>query len=283
VWTDFTNGRVIPADRAALAGMLYPALPAAALRLPDDYAAASWRAIESNGIFTAIGTAPSRAQATLTLDAATLRLSSLVLGSADSGPHAETRVTEIKPATLDRSGLEASLNQALVVGSVDRSDASMQDYVQDQAFFAVRFPRTWRAGGWDAAQRRVSFTNDCGAAAGCPGLTVGIFDLAEHKGAKEYAADLRISLARQPEYRQVTATTETIGDSTVGVVEYLHDRTLKGKIATTHHLEYIFVGKLTRYHLDFSAPDGPFEVNRGSFEAMASLFTYLRAEAAPAR
>jgi len=182
---------------------------------------------------------------------------------------------DVKPSALDRAGLEASLNQAIVVGSVGRSDASMQDYIQDQAFFAVRFPRTWRAGGWDAAQRRVTFTNDCGAPEGCPGLTVAIFDLAEHKGPQHYAADLAASLARQPEYRAVSAGTETNGDSIVGVVEYLLDRTVKGKIATTHHLEYIFVGDLTRYHLDFAAPDERFAANRGLFESMASLFTYL--------
>jgi len=276
VFDDFADGRVTSADRASLSTFLDPALPPAVFRLPDDFASASWRGFEAGEVFTAIGATPTQAQAQLTLDARTLRLSGLVLGSVDRGQRAETRVLELNPATLDRAGLIASLNQAIVLGSVDRSDASMQDYVQEAAFFVARFPRTWRAGSWDSAQRRVTITSDCGATEGCPALTVSVFDLAEGKGPQQYADDLGASLSRQPEYREVKVSTTTFADEVVGVVEYLFDRTVKGQIETTHHVEYIFVGSLTRYHLDFSAPAARFEANRGLFEAMAGQLTYLK-------
>ena len=276
VFDDFADGRVTSADRASLSTFLDPALPPAVFRLPDDFASASWRGFDSGEVFTAIGATPTQAQAQLTLDARTLRLSGLVLGSVDRGQRAETRVLELNPATLDRAGLIASLNQAIVLGSVDRSDASMQDYVQEGAFFVARFPRTWRAGAWDSAQRRVTITSDCGTTEGCPALTVSVFDLAEGKGPQQYADDLGASLSRQPEYREVKVSTTTLEDDVVGVVEYLFDRTVKGQIETTHHVEYIFVGSLTRYHVDFSAPATRFEANRGLFEAMAGQFTYLK-------
>ncbi len=276
VFTDFADGRVISSDRVAVASFLNPALPPTVFRLPDDFASASWRGFESGGLFTAVGVTPSSAQATLVLDATTLRLSGLVLGSAERSLHAETRVKNVQQAVLDRAGVVASLNQAIVLGSVDRSDASLQDYVQEEALFVVRFPRTWHSGTWDATQRQVTFTSDCGATDGCPQLTVAVFDLAENKGAKEYAQDLGDSLSRQPEYREVKVSTTTIGDRAAGVVEYLFDRTVKGQIQTIYHIEYIFVGSRTRYHLDFSAPAERFEANRGLFEAMAGVFTYLR-------
>jgi hypothetical protein len=276
VFTDFSDGRVAPTDRVSIASFLDPALPPTVFQLPDDFASASWRGYESGGLYNAVGVTPSNAQAAVVLDTDTLRLSSLVLGSSNRGLHAETRVYDIKQDVLDQAGLEAILNQAIVLGSVDRSDASLQDYVQEEAFFVVRFPRTWHSGNWNKAQRRVSFTSDCGAAEGCPQLTVAVFDLAENKDAQDYAQDLADSLSRQPEYREVKASTTTIGGRTVGVVEYLFDQTVKGQIQTTHHIEYIFPGSLMRYHLDFLAPAERFEVNRGLFKAIAGVFKYLQ-------
>jgi len=276
IYTDSAGGRIAQADRAVIDDLLNPALPAAAFRLPDDFTTVGWRAYESGGAFTAVGTTAARSQATLTLDAATMRLSSLVIGGADRALHAETRVLGLQQATLDRAGLLASLNQAIVLSSVDRSDASMQEYVQDKAYFVVRFPRTWRASTWDAAQHRVSFTDDCGAAVGCPGLTVATFDLAADKGPQQYAEDLATSLNRQPQFRDVIAATTTIGATDVGTVEYLQDRTVKGKIETAHHIEYIFVGGMSRYHLDFAAPEQQFEANRALFKAMTGSFNYLK-------
>lgn len=277
-YTNFDGGKVAQATYADLASFLDPALPSAAFTLSPEkgFATASWRAYESDGRYTATGTSQTMARATLVMDAATGRLSDLTLGSAERGLHAEVRVIGITPAALDRVALEATLNQAIVVGSVDRSDASMQDYVQDEAFFVMRYPRTWRAGTWVAAQQRVEFTADCGATEGCPALAVSVYDLAEGKGPPQYAEELGRSLGLQPEYREIQVSTTTIGGQTVGVVEYLFDRTVKGQIQTTHHIEYIFAGQISRYHLDFSAPGTRFDASRGLFGAMAELFTHLK-------
>ena len=210
------------------------------------------------------------------MDADTGRLSDLTLGRAGRGVHAETRVAGLTAGELDRAGLEASLNQAIVVGDVDRSDAAMQDYLQGEFFFVMRYPRTWRAGSWNSAERHMELTTDCGAREGCPVLAVRVFDLAAGKGPKQYAEDLGHSLGLQAEYGEIEVRTTTIGAETVGMVEYLFDRTVKGEIKTTHHVEYVFAGQLGRYHLDFSAPAERFEHSRGLFAEMAELLTYLK-------
>ena len=199
----------------------------------------------------------------------------MTLGSAERGLHVETRVGEIGPAELDRAAMEASLNQAIVVGDVDSSDASMNDYVQGEAFFVVRYPRTWRPGSWSTSQRKVSFTTACGRAEGCPDFTVSTYDLEERKGPRQYAEDLGRSLGLQPEYREIRVSTVTINGQTVGLVEYLFDQTVKGELKTTHHIEYIFEGQESRYHLDFTAPEAQFETNRDLFEEFTELFRYL--------
>jgi hypothetical protein len=276
VFTDFGDGRVTSAERAALTSFLEPALPPAVFRLSDDLAGASWRGLQSDDQFTATGVSPERVRASYVLDATTLRLSSLTLGSADPGLYAETRVNTLQPAALDRAGLVASLYQAIVLGSSDRSDVALQDYIQEETFFVARFPRTWRAGNWNTAQRQVTFSSDCGAGEGCPQLTTAVFDLDASKGAPEYARDLEDSLSLQPEYRAIKVSTTTSDGQTVGVVEYLSDRAVKGEIQTTQHIEYIFVVSQTRYHLEFSAAAEQFEANRSLFKAIAEAFTYLR-------
>jgi hypothetical protein len=281
-YTDFEAGRVSRTTRDELASFLDPALPPAVFGLPPEFATASWRAFERGAQYTATGTAPSQAQATLVMDAATGKLSGLTLGQAGRGVHAETRVTGLAAAGLDRDGLEASLNQAIVVGDVDRSNAAMLDYIQDEAFFVVRYPRTWRPGSWSEAQRSIGFTVACGRAEGCPMLTARTYDLAEGKGAQQYAEELGRSLGLQAEYRQIAVSTESVGGRTVGVVEYRFDRTVKGQIETTQHVEYIFVGELSRYHLDCAAPESQFEGNRALFEEMAGQFTYLESATLPA-
>ena len=275
-YTDFEGGRVTQASEAKLASFLEPALAPAAFALPAQFGGASWRAFQRGERYTLTGTTASGELATLLMDASTGRLSDLTLGRAGRGVHAETRVTGITAAELDRAGLEAKLNQAIVLGDVDRSDAAMLDYAQGDAFFVVRYPRTWRAGSWDAAQRQVQFTIDCGAKEGCPVLVARTYDLEEGKGARQYAEDLGRSLGLQAEYRQVAVSTQEAGRETVGVVEYLFDRTVKGQIETTHHVETIYVGQLSRYHLDFLAPEVQFEANRDLFQRMAGLFTYLK-------
>jgi hypothetical protein len=276
VYTDFADGRVLKTSQADLAPYLDPALPPAPFRLPDEFSQAGWRAREGGGVYIAIGTTLDRRQATVVLDAGTRRLKELTVGSAVPGVHAQTRIMELAQATFDRKGLEASLNQATVVGNVDRSDASMETYVQGEAFFAVRYPRTWRAGAWNAAQRRVEFRADCPVDEPCATLLVSVYDLAEGKGPQQYTEDLARSLELQPAYREVHASRTTVGDVTAGLVEYLFDRTVKGEIETTRHKEYIFVGQISRYHLDFSAPSDRFDTHRSLFAAMTGLFMYLQ-------
>lgn len=275
-FTDFEEGRVSQVDPASLASYLEPALTPMVFTLPPEFSSASWRAYESGGSFNATGTSPTMAQARIIFDAGTGRLTQLTLRSAERGLHAESRVKEIGPAELDRAEMEASLNQAIVVGDVDTADASMDTYVQGEAFFVVRYPRTWRPGSWSTSQRKVSFTTACGQAEGCPGLTVSTYDLEEEKGPRQYAEDLGRSLGLQPEYRQILISTVTIDGQTVGVVEYLFDQTVKGELKTTHHIEYIFEGQESRYHLDFSAPEAQFETNRDLFEEFTELFRYLK-------
>ncbi len=274
-YADF-HGRVIETTAEELSSFLVPALPPAAFTLPGEFSAANWRAFERTGRYTATGTTPSQAQVTLVMDGDTGRISDFTLGRAGRGVHAEARVAGLTAAELDRAALEASLNQAIIIGDTDRSNAAMQDYVQGEAFFVVRYPRSWRAGTWDAEQRQVKFSTSCGAEEGCPTLIASLYDLEEGKGPRQYAEDLGRSLDMQVQYRKVSAGTMLLGDETVGVVEYLSDRVVHGDVETVHHAEYIFQGEYSRYHLDFAAPEQQFEANRALFEEMAGAFAYLR-------
>ena len=172
--------------------------------------------------------------------------------------------------------IQTLLKQAKVVGDVENIDASMQDYVQKQEFFVVRYPRSWYTGQWDKDQREVAFSAKCGAEVGCPKFMISVFDLTEGKGSQQYAEDMGRSLDLQPEYRVVDTSTISINDQAVGVVEYLVDQSEKGELKTNHHIEYIFVGQDNRYHINFSAPEDQFEPNRDLFAEISRLFTYLK-------
>lgn len=102
-----------------------------------------------------------------------------------------------------------------------------------------------------------------------------MYDLEEGKGPRQYAEDMGGSLSLQPQYREIRVRTTTIGDKTVGLVEYLFNRRDKGKIETTHHFEYNYVGQTNRYNLDFSVRESRIETNRDLFDEVASLFTYI--------
>jgi len=273
--TNIPNGKVSQASPEKLANYLQTALPGEAFVLPQDFAAATWRAFEGNGRFTATGNSQTLAQATVTMESDTGRLSSLTLGSAERGPHAERRLLDIAAADIDQNALQASLNQTIVLGSVDDSDASMDTFVQNDTFFIVRYPRDWRAGSWNSGQRRVQFTTSCGQTEGCPALEISVYDLEEAKGPPQYSEDLAKSLGVQPQYREVSVSTKTEKGHTIGVVEYLYDQTINGALKTTQHIEYIFEGKASRYHLNFSAPQTLFENYRALFAHMVALFSYL--------
>jgi uncharacterized membrane protein (DUF485 family) len=274
-YTDFDQGRVTRVGAEEVQSFLGPALPPAVFSLPAEFDTASWRAFETNGRYNINGVSPSQAQAVLSLEGANGRLAALTLGSATRSIHAETKVSDVSAAVLDQSALEASLNQAIILGSIDRSDASMQDYVQGEAFFALRYPRTWHSGSWNAGERRVTFAQACEYKDGCPELLVSVYDLKEGFGAQQYAEELARSLELQPEYREIKIGTIDLGQPGVAVVEYLYDRTSKGTLVTVQHIEYIFVGQVSRYHLDFSNPQETFETYRELFQEIASMFTYL--------
>jgi len=274
-FTDFDQSRVHQANPADLTSYLTPSLPPMVYTLPGEFGTSSWRAFEGNVEFTATGTAQGLAKAELILDADSGKLTSYTLGSTGQGPHAEVRVLNVEPAQLNRDELEASLNKAIVLGSVDQSDASMQDYVQEEEFFVLSYPRNWIARRWDADQMQMTFTINCGDDEGCPTLIVRTYDIAEGKDVQMYAEDLGDNLKLQPDYREIIISIARINEDQVGVVEYLFDQTVKGELKTTHHIEYIFEGQNSRYHLDFSAPQSQFESQRDLFEAMEGMFTYL--------
>lgn len=274
-YTDFDQGRIHQVDPINLSSYLTPSLPPAVYTLPGEFGLASWRAFEGYGQFSATGRSQSRAQASLVMDAETGKLISYTLGSMDKGPHAETRVLNITPATIQPEALQSSLNQAIVLGNVDRSDASMQDYILEEEFFIVRYPRTWFASNWNAEQRQIRFTSKCGKDEGCPELTVRTYDLVKGKDLELYVEEQGNSLKLQPDFRQIKISTREIDGKEVGILEYLHDQLVKGEVNTSHHIEYIFLGQQSRYHLDFSAPEIQFESHKDLFEAMAGMFTYL--------
>jgi len=274
-YTDFEDGSINQTTIVDLVSFLKPALSPAVFSLPPEFASAAWRGYESGSVYTIIGTNQSMGQVTLVLDASTGRLSELTLGSSEKGLHAEVGVKNLVQAAFDRAALETSLNKAIVVGSVDRSDASMKDYIQDDTFFVVRYPRSWSSGTWSSSGQQVEFKHSCGSSEGCPALTLSVFDLVEGKGSKQYADDLGKSLSLQPQYREVEVSTTILDGKIVGVVEYLFDRTVKGEIETSYHIEYIFEGQIHRYHLDFSTPENQIETYRELFEGIAGSFTFL--------
>jgi hypothetical protein len=59
-------------------------------------------------------------------------------------------------------------------------------------------------------------------------------------------------------------------------VEYIYDRTVKGEIESARHIEYIYEGQLSRYHLKFGAPETRFESYRQLYAEIAGQFTFLR-------
>lgn len=274
-FTDFDQGRIQQVNPADISSYISSTLPPAVYSLPGDFGSASWRAYQSNGKFTATGNSQNFTRAMLTLDSESGKLTSYTHGSAQEGANAETRLLEITSPEINRDTLEASLNQAIVLGNVDQSDATMHGYVQDEAFFVVRYPRNWKASSWNSDQREISFTTICGSGEGCPTLKVSTFDLVEGNDALKYAEAHAVSLALQPEYRSINVSSKVVSGNAVGVVDYMFDRTVKGELETTMHVEFIFVGKNSRYHLNFAAPEMAFESHKDLFEAMAGMFTFL--------
>jgi len=276
--TDFEQGSITNVSYEALQNILDPALPAGLFTLPSGFSTASWRGIEVGERYTATGRNPNQKQAVLEMDSESGRLVAYTLGSAGQGLQAEMRVREVSPAEIDSETLKVSLNRAIVMAEVDRSDASMQDYANEEAFFLVRHPKTWKAGTWNTDKNQIEFNSRCGAADGCPTLTVNVLGLEHGKDSGQYAEDLGGSLEKQPEYRLTDVNQIEIGDQTAGIVEYFSDTTEEGGMVSKKNIEYIFAGEAYRYHLIFSAPEDQFDGQRELFADIARLFTYLKPE-----
>jgi hypothetical protein len=268
-------GKVVQASEQQRESILGQSIPSAVFQLPDEILAGNWRAISSRLSYTATGTSPSLEKAIVVIHPETGRLQEIWIGSAESGLHAEIRVNDIAQAEVDRDDLVAGLKRAKVLGDVDRSDAAMQDYVQKEAFFVLRYPRDWNARRWDPELKKIEFSSSCGSEIGCPELEVSVYEIEEGAGSLEAAEDLVESLDMQPQYREIRSITQTIADKPVNAIAYTSDRTVKGEIETARHIEYIFMGEESRYHLNFSSPESTFAEYIALFEHMASMFVYL--------
>jgi len=274
-YTDFDDGHVNQVEQGKIATYLDPALPSNAFTLSSDFNTSNWRAYESRSQYTITGTNQNLMQVSLILDASSMRLADFKLGSANKSPASSTRITEINTATLDRAGLRASLNQAIVLGSVDKTDASMKSFSQEQSFFVLQYPITWGPGLWSSAQQQVKFTSPCQVGVDCPNLLIHVLELSEGKKAQQYASDLGSSLNLQPQFTEIQFSTTSIGGQTVGLVEYIDSRSVKGELIARKHIVYIFVGQNFRYHLDFSALEDVFHQYQELFKTIAEQFTFL--------
>jgi hypothetical protein len=274
-YTDFDDGHVKQVEQEEIATYLDPALPPNVFTLSSDFNTANWRAYESRSQYTITGTNQNLVQVSLALDASSMRLADFRLGSSNKSPSSSIRITEIKIATLDREGLEASLNQAIVLGSVDKTDASMKSFSQEDTFFVLQVPTTWRLGIWSSNIRQVKFTSSCQDSVDCPNLLLSVLELSEDKRAQQYASDLGNSLDLQPQYTEIRSSTTSIDGQTVGVVEYVNSQSVKGELIAKKHIVYIFVGQNYRYHLDFSAHETVFNEYRELFKVIAEKFTFL--------
>ncbi|MEN8242766.1 MAG: hypothetical protein ABFS17_12650, partial [Chloroflexota bacterium] len=94
-YTDFDDGRVNQVTRSEIAAYLDSSLPPNVFTLPADFHTAAWRAYESRSQYTITGTTQALIQATLILDASSMRLADFKLDSSDKSPTSTTHITEI--------------------------------------------------------------------------------------------------------------------------------------------------------------------------------------------
>jgi hypothetical protein len=267
--------REVPAEE--LSTFLDPVLPETVLDDPLQLEPTMrYRARLFGGEYTITGRTADGQKLTVFSEAATGRLLSFRWARPEGQRPAVVEVGGLSAATQDKADFQDSLHRATVLGRIDRSDATMQDYVNAEAFFALRYPRTWHTkSSWVAQSRRVSLSS-CSSLESCPELTVAVFDLVPEWTAQNYAQEQAQSLERDPAYRSVQYSTVVVGETSAGLVEYLFDTVKEGEVRTTENVEYIFVGKECRYHLRFSAPEGQLAEYMGLFEAIAGQFVYLQ-------
>lgn len=199
----------------------------------------------------------------------------LILSSSERGTHADKRVGDIGISKIDLADLQNSLNKATIIGGAGQLDASMDEYIQEETYFVMKYPRSWEIGSWNSKKQNIGISAICGDSVGCPSVNVEVFDLVQDYSPQKYAQDLALSLDLQPEFRSIGTETREIDGETVGVVEYLYDELDEGEIKTTQHLVYILPGGLYRYHLTFSSPIENFKDYRELFSEMTKGFTYI--------
>lgn len=269
IFTDLVSGKVQRTSSEEVEELLADALPAAVFSLPDSFTQAAWRGYTTAGIYTASVTNQSREQVLLEMDAKSLRLRTLKLGRLGQPALQALTIQGLRTPTINRTGLETHLNQAVLLGSRRRVEASMQEFIQSDTFFSVSYPDTWRSGEWDAVKRKVTLRESCSSFNRCPSLTVSVYDLEGALDGAAYADRLASSLELQSNYSQVQTGLTSLDGKQLSYVEYLFPNSV-------HHIEYIFVGSHYYYHLHFSAVESQFAAQRPLFESLAERFVYLQ-------
>ncbi|MFH0801367.1 MAG: hypothetical protein V2A78_03145 [bacterium] len=274
-YDDFNEGLIARTTPEKVKAILKPALPPEPFSPGSQWGGARWRAFEREGLFTATCLTADRQEVSVGLEDTSLRLKEMTRGEAGPGIHRESRLLEVSPGTLDRDSMEAELDRAILRSSVDVADASLESYLQDQAFFSVSYPRTWHPGSWDGTRRQVRFSADAPDTPGSASLEVQVYDPVKARDLKRQAGELAGRFRLQPAYRQVSFELVNLKGQPAARLEYLLDRTAKGKMETSRHWEYMFPGKRGRYHLNFSAPSGDFDSYKPLFESLAANFKYV--------
>ena len=110
-FTDFDNGAVKQVDPSEISSLFDPALPSAVFSLPEKFATANWRALESGGWYTITGTTNALDQVTIMINPHTGQMVQYTLGRAEQGLHAEVRAMEIGTTELDAEALLTTLHK----------------------------------------------------------------------------------------------------------------------------------------------------------------------------
>lgn len=116
MYTNFIDNAVGIAAPEELISYTAASTPEEIFILPSEFQLANWQGRQRTESYSAVATTANLNQATLIMDK-NGRLESMVVGSAEGAVHSEKRITNIVPAELTRSELEASLNSAIKEGT----------------------------------------------------------------------------------------------------------------------------------------------------------------------
>jgi hypothetical protein len=268
---DFEGNAVIQGTPGEMNSRFMALLPHALFTPPAEWGRERWRAFEKGGILHVTCLTSGRRRLEVNLESPSLRLKGWTSADAGPGIGGEKRVQEVSPGLFDRGAMEEELDMAVLRSRIDRSDASLEASLQDRAFFAVLYPRTWHSGSWDSARRLIKFYED---EPDGPSLEVRVYD-PDREGAKYDVGAQARRLQLQPAFREVVFRAGKMNGCSYGRLDYLMDRTVKGRIETSRHREYVFSGKRGRFHLDLAAPSGNFDSYGALFESLASHFRFI--------